>query len=160
MSNSQHYQNVAIIILVVLALCAIYLLATAVPVTMPFHSNLVAGIKWCFSAADYVQELGEGPLRDWQTNIQYKLPISARPPLHIAYAYKSSRFAADVLREAGSFLAAKVISHRNYGSSNPFLPSPARIVLATRSLFLPDEVLRVSFTPTWVPNVWSKFSLT
>lgn len=160
MSNSQHYQNVAVFVLIALTLCAIYILATADPVNMLIHSNLVAGIKWCFSTADYVQELGAGPLRDWQTDVQYRLPISARPPLHIAYAYKSSGFVADVLREAGSFLAARAIGYRNYGSSNPLTPSPARIVLAARSLFLPDEVIRVSFTPTWVPNGGTKLSLT
>ncbi|KAK7705536.1 hypothetical protein SLS64_007903 [Diaporthe eres] len=153
MGSWQHQQNVALIILAALVLCAIYLTASADPFTIFFHSTLVATIKWCFSVADRVQETGEGIFKGWQeADPQNRSPnFPAASPFYIFYALKSSEFAADVLRDAGGFLAAQVISYRSYGFGNPLTTSPARVVLAARSLFLPDQLLGVS---TWVPKVW------
>ncbi|KAI7773029.1 hypothetical protein LA080_012407 [Diaporthe eres] len=152
-SNWQCQQNVALIILIALVSCAIYVIASADPFIIVFHSTLVATIKWCLSVADRVQEMGEGIFKGWQeADPQHRSPnFPAISPFYVFYALKSSDFAADVLRDAGGFLAAQVISYRSYGFGNPLTTSPARVVLASRSLFLPDQVLGVS---TWVPKVW------
>lgn len=153
MSIWQRQQNVALIILAALVFCAIYVTASADPFTIFFHSTLVVTIKWCFSVADRVQETGEGIFRGWQeADPQHRSPnFPAMPPFYIFYALKSSEFASDVLRDTGSLLAAQIISYHSYGFGNPLTTSPARVVLAARSLFLPDQVLGVS---TWVPKVW------
>lgn len=116
-------------------------------------------MKLCLWAADYVHELGEGIFRDWQSDPQHRFPFPARPPLYIVYALKGCEFVADMLQYIGSVLARGAITYRNYGSANPFTLWSARILLTARGLFLKNEVLGVSFTPTGATNLWP-FSLT
>lgn len=152
-------RNIAFIVIAFFTLSLIYISEPAGPFSLFFKSALVAIIKMCLWAADYVHDLGESIFRDWQSDPQHRFPFPARPPLYIVYALKGCEFVADMLRYIGGLLARGAISYRNYGSANPFTLWPARILLTTRGLFLNDEGLVVSFTSTWATKVWP-FSLT
>lgn len=152
-------RNIALIAIAFFTLNLIYVSEPAGSFSLFFKSLLVAIIKMCLWAADYVHDIGESIFRDWQSDPQHRFPFPARPPLYIFYALKGCEFIADMLRYIGSLLARGAISYRNYGSANPFTLWPARILLTTRGLFLNDEGLVVSFTPTWATKVWP-FSLT
>lgn len=152
-------RNIAFIVIAFFTLSLIYVSEPAGPFSLFFKSALVAIIKMCLWAADYVHDLGESIFRDWQSDPQHRFPFPARPPLHIVYALKGCEFVADMLRYIGSLLARGAISFRNHGSANPFTLWPARILLTTRGLFLNYEGFVVSFTSTWATKVWP-FSLT
>lgn len=155
MSNRQkpdHFnRNAFLIVSVIFIINLIYISEPAGPFSLFFRSALVTSIKLCFSVADHVQELGESVFRLWADQL-HTFPFPARPPHYVVYALKISEFGADLLRYVGSFLASQAISYRNYGSSNPFTNWPARFVLTAGGLFPPNEVLDVSFTPTWATN--------
>lgn len=151
--------NIGFVVIVVFILSLIYVSEPAGLFSLFFKSVLVTIIKWCLWAADYAQELGECIFKDWQSSQQHRFPFPARPPPYIDYAIKSTEFVADMLRDIGSLLAWGAISYRSYGSANPFTHWPARFVLTGRGLFLSDEVVHLSFTPTWATKLWP-FSLT
>lgn len=158
MSEPNHFlRNIGFVIIFVFTLNLVYVSEPAGSFSLFFKSVLVTIIKWCLWVADYVQELGEGIFKDWQSDQQHKYPLP--PPPYIDYAIKSTEFVADMLRDLGSLLACGAISYRNYGSANPFTHWPARFVLTGRGLFLSDEVVHLSFTPTWAMKLWP-FSLT
>lgn len=159
MSNGQETDHwllkFAVIVSAIFTLNLILISEPAGSVSLGFRTVLVAATKFCLRVADYVQEIGEGTLREWQEDPQHRYPFPAKIPHHVGYALKGSAFAANMLRYIGSFLASGAISYRNYGSGSPLSLWPARILLTARSLFLSEEVLNVSFTPTWGTSLWT-----
>lgn len=127
-----------------------------------FRTGLVAAMKFCLQAADYAQETTRQTLIEWHKSPQYKAFTrfelaydNPRPPLHVRVALYGCEFGDHMLRHIGSLLASAAISYRNYGSASPLTVWPARFLLTARGLFTPEEVLNVSFTPTWATNLWS-----